>query len=163
MTETSSAAAEIARLSVANKAIRYFAPRAILQLINGRVYVCWDGGRKMLRSQGRGLYPDWVWPYGAPTSTAVLMLGRWVKGKPVFGLATWEYWVGPGMLLARGNGDALLGVLKTGGWPSQQLCYLCKSAIPPGQGLDWGARGRHSGPICANPCPHRKRAGGDRK
>jgi hypothetical protein len=71
---------------------------------------------------------------------------RWLQDRPVLGIGTWRYWVGPSIRLGE---PELIDVLLQGGYPADHVCVLCgKTIVPSVDGLDWWSLKGVSGPSC---------------
>lgn len=143
------------RLDAANSALQFFAKETRLELRNGRVWVTWDRWDKtgtiskqwQVRS-GQSFYPVWsrIWPHGGTCTTAMSQLVRWVQGKPVLPISSWQYWCSDKILIARERGPELVDLLLSNGYPEHVSCVLCKTTIEGS--LDWWNLGKVSGPCC---------------
>ena len=130
------------RLSVANAVIQTFAPGTFLRLESGYVLVEWKNHRgpqsKRWMTRGQDFYPVWhkAWGHGGTATTALAQLVRWIKGKPVLPLPTWQYWSGDKCrLLRQGDAQMALESLQSAGYPATATCVLCKETITGG--MDW--------------------------
>lgn len=142
------------KLQVVNAAIAMFAPdTSVRRGLTGWVveWVDWRGRRHRRRwttNSGSSFWPTWSnkWPHGGTCCMALSQLIRWLQCRPVLGIDTWAYWVGPAIKLAD---PKIIEILTKGGYPVDQTCILCGKAInPQSDGLDWWDLKDVSGPCC---------------
>lgn len=139
------------RLEVANRVLQTFATDTAMELETGHVVISWTTQsttfRRRWMTRGQDFYPVWKnkWPHGGTASTALSQLVRWVQGKPVLPIASWEYWSSDRIKLIR-FGDAV-EVLRQGGYPEKSPCVKCGSFDYHG-GMDWFSMENKSGPGC---------------
>lgn len=140
------------RMEAANKVLRAIKCSATAQLCikSNRIAVTWKqpwNKRKpeetkcwTFASSG-STYPSWsgACPWGGTMSQAIGQLVRWVRGRTVLPLSTWEYWGKSGLF----DGDEPVKILKEAGYPVDVKCVLCGE---PPKGLDWA--GKTGGPCC---------------
>jgi hypothetical protein len=138
------------RVETANKVLGSFTRDTRLRIESGYVVVEWTNhkGRQARRwmTRGQDFYPVWYrqWGHGGTAARALSQLVRWVQGKPVLPISTWEYWAGAPCRLLEASA---VKVLAAGGYPSASPCVKCGSTIYRG-GLDWWSLDGLSGPAC---------------
>lgn len=143
----------IDRLRSANAALQTFAPETRIERRRGGWWVCWTNyrGEQLSRrwmTRGQDFYPVWshLWGHGGTCCTALSQLVRWSAGRPVLPLASWLYWTGPVVKLARDKGQDLVDTLRSGGYPEHVPCVLCGDIVTK---MDWWSLDGVSGPCCA--------------
>ena len=137
------------RCSTANRVLATFFDGRIEQR-KGGMYVCWSNSwqgdiAKRWQCRGQDFYPVWhrKYPGGGTSSTALSQLIRWIQGKPVLPISTWQMWASERCkLLPQSAVDELLA----GGYPEHVDCVLCGNQIVGG--LDWWSLDGVSGPCC---------------
>lgn len=141
------------RIDAANEVLKSFAPGTSLRLESGYVVVEWKNHRgpqsKRWMTRGQDFYPVWhqSWGHGGTASTALAQLVRWIQGKPVLPLATWQYWSGERCrLLRQGDSQTALQTLLDAGYPDKAACVLCGDTIT-GE-MDWWSLNGVTGPCC---------------
>lgn len=143
------------KCSVANEILQLFARDTSIEQRKGGVYVTWSQSwkpttvTKRWQCRGQDFYPTWhhKWGRGGTSSTALSQLVRWVQGKPVLPLSTWQYWVGETVQLGRDKGPLIVDLLTEGGYPQSVDCVLCHQPISGG--LDWWSLNGVTGPCCS--------------
>jgi hypothetical protein len=145
------------KLETVNAAIAVFAPGTTVRREKTGWLVEWTTcsgkqcSRRWATEKDNELWPVWHkrWPWGGTCTMALSQLMRWLQERPVFGLGTWEYWVGDSIKLGK---PELLDILRNGGYPIEQICVKCDRSINcKKHGLDWWSLNGTSGPSCRNP------------
>ncbi|MGB0911052.1 MAG: hypothetical protein ACPGYT_11880 [Nitrospirales bacterium] len=133
------------KLEAANKVLASFA-KAQLESRRGGVYVLFSNkARRWQCVRGNDHFAVWhrIYPGGGTSMTALSQLVRWIQGKPVFPLATWQYWASDSVKL--GNPDNCC-VLEKAGYPVVAPCVLCGEKLL--KRYDWWSLDGVSGPCC---------------
>lgn len=148
--------AKLIKIEVCNEVLKSFANETYLELSGtGHVLVCWStyrdvSYRKRWQTRGQDFYPVWHrrWAHGGTACTALAQLVRWVQGKPVLPISSWEYWAGERCKLLRsGPGPGkVIEILRLNGYPEQAHCVLC--GIHLDRSFDWWSLNGVSGPCC---------------
>lgn len=144
------------KLVAVNQCLEIFAPGTTVRKGRTGWMVEWMSGGKIISrrwtTKGHGShYPSWhySWAHGGTCCQALCQLMRWLQGRSVFGIKTWEYWTGNSVYLGQDRGSEIIQILKTAGWPEDQVCVLCDREIDARtQGLDWWDLDGVSGPCC---------------
>lgn len=137
----------------ANLALGCFTKNVLIEIFESRYFVSWDGhgGERVIKRwqlrSGQSFYATWSdeYPGGGTSMTALSQLVRWIQGRPVLPLSTWEYWAGESCKLARGRGQEMVERLKHAQYPETTHCVLCGRVL---DGLDWWCLDGISGPCC---------------
>lgn len=145
-----------ARITASNTALTTFAPTTRLTIAeSGHVLVTWSSTYGTTRTRrwltrGNDWYPVWYrhWGHGGTAAAALAQLVRWIRGRPVLGLTTWQYWGSDTcQLLRQGGGpDFAIQALRAAGYPEQSTCVLCGQT---GHCGDWWNLNGVSGPCCS--------------
>jgi hypothetical protein len=142
------------KLETVNAAIAIFAPGTTVRrgltgwLVEWADYRGKQYSRRWAVQRGSDTWPVFhrKWTQGGTGCNALAQLMRWLQDRPVFGISTWQYWVGPSIRLGK---PELIDVLLQGGYPADHVCVLCgKTIVPSVDGLDWWSLKGVSGPSC---------------
>lgn len=141
------------KIEAANAVLAIIAERTQIERRCSGWYVTWS------RSNGDTLsrrwsvcdgshYPPWYrhWGHGGTCTQALHQLIRWCQERPVLPLATWHYWCGQQVYLARDRGAEACSLLSDAGWPHNVPCVLC--GVDLAGSIDWWGLGGVSGPCC---------------
>lgn len=141
------------RIDISNRMLQCFAPDTLLRLESGYVIVEWINykGKQSKRwmTRGQNFYPVWSreWGHGGTACTALAQLIRWVQGKPVLPISSWEYWKSDRCkLLRHGDADDAIQRLLYNGYPQTANCVLCGLRLA--YSFDWWSLKKVSGPCC---------------
>lgn len=98
------------------------------------------------QTRGQDFYPTWhrKWPGGGTSMIALSQMVRWVQGKNVLPLSTWEYWCGERVKLFQDT--QVLEILREAHYPEVVNCCLCGE--PVRSVFDWWSLGGDQGPCC---------------
>ncbi len=141
------------RLDPANAALAGFAKDTMIDVDGGRVFVRFSHRGKSVRKQwmtrGQDFYPVWhrSWAHGGTATTALAQLVRWIQGRPVLPMRSWQHWMSETVLLGRERGPQILASLRNAGYPESAPCVLCGRDVASSS-FDWWSLDGVSGPCC---------------
>lgn len=139
------------QIATCNAVLHTFQPDSLIRWVETQIYVefAYQGRRELKRWQCRGqdFYPMWYrkWSGGGTACTALAQLIRWLQGKPVLPLTTWEYWAGERVHLIKSL--ETIAMLRDAGYPAVARCVLCDRELKAA-GFDWWSLAGVSGPCC---------------
>lgn len=122
------------QLKIANQILELFEPNTRIERRPGGFFVVWQTyqGEKITRRfstfSGGSFYPVWhrKWGHGGTCCVALTQLVRWLQGKSVLPLSTWQYWCGDSVQLIKGDkAHFALNLLSEAGYPNQVVCVFC--------------------------------------
>lgn len=149
------------RLDTVNAAVKLIMPDVSIELegraafVNFLGYRSYGETRPKKRKQWIAVsegshFPRWSseFPHGGTCHAALHQLVRFAQEKPVVTIGAWEAWCGPNIRVAGDNGQAVVDLLRAGGWPTVATCVVCgRTPLPR---YDWWSLEGVSGPACYN-------------
>lgn len=136
----------VARAVMANAILKTYAHKDAEIILRGRrVFVRdYSRTRQWVVRGGQSFYPAYRTSMGGTQTTSIAILIRWIQGRPVFPMSTWEYWASGTINLCN---QETLALLVEYGYPKHVECVLCGNEIKGG--LDWWCLDNLSGPCCS--------------